>query len=32
LELKVQEAKLEYYKRKIAMLSNTHNVESWLDL
>jgi hypothetical protein len=28
LELKVEEAKLEYYKRKIAMLSNTQNGES----
>lgn len=28
LELKVEEAKLEYYKRKIAMLGNTQNGES----
>ena len=28
LELKVEEAKLEYYRRKIAMLENTSNGES----
>jgi hypothetical protein len=28
LELKVEEAKLEYYKRKIAVLSSTENGES----
>lgn len=29
LEIKVEEAKLEYYNRKIAVLRNTHNGESW---
>jgi hypothetical protein len=29
LEIKVEEAKLEYYNRKIALLRNTHNGESW---
>jgi hypothetical protein len=28
LEIKVEEAKLEYYNRKIALLRNTHNGES----